>query len=131
MSESELPVERAGQAKAAANAPTSTAASTAASAVPPRKGPLSFLSGSLTAGLLAWLALGLSQRLVAYYAVHPPHYEAAIAQSIATAMKTLIVGMSFLATFSFAFIALGLALVFVRSLVSGPAGDAAEQAKTP
>ncbi|NQW38218.1 MAG: DUF3082 domain-containing protein, partial [Cyanobacteria bacterium] len=68
----------------------------------PRKGPLSFLSGSLTAGLLAWLALGISQRLVGYYALHPPRYSSAIAQSIATALKTLIVGMSFLATFSFA-----------------------------
>lgn len=97
----------------------------------PRKGPLSFLSGSLTAGLLAWLALGLSQRLVGYYAIHPPHYEAAIAQSIATAMKTLIVGMSFLATFSFAFIALGLALVFVRSLVGGAGSEAAEAGETP
>ena len=32
----------------------------------PRKGPLSFLSGALTAGLLAWLALGLSRRMVVY-----------------------------------------------------------------
>ena len=105
------------------------------SAVPPaerpRKGPLSFLSGSLTAGLLAWLALGLSQRLVGYYALHPPHYGSAIAQSIATALKTLIVGMSFLATFSFAFIALGLALVFLRSLVPGSASSAGEVEKTP
>ena len=38
----------------------------------PRKGPLSFLSGALTAGLLAWLALGLSRRMVVYFAVHPP-----------------------------------------------------------
>ncbi len=96
----------------------------------PRKGPLSFLSGSLTAGLLAWLALGLSQRLVAYYALHPPSYGSAIAQSIATALKTLIVGMAFLATFSFAFIALGLALVFVRSLVSGSGSAPAEADKT-
>ncbi|MCT0227574.1 DUF3082 domain-containing protein [Synechococcus sp. CS-1331] len=107
----------------------------APSAVPPterpRKGPLSFLSGSLTAGLLAWLALGLSQRLVGYYALHPPHYGSAIAQSIATALKTLIVGMSFLATFSFAFIALGLALVFLRSLVPGSASSAGEVEKTP
>jgi hypothetical protein len=43
-----------------------------------------------------------------YYALHPPQYASAIAQSIATALKTLIVGMAFLATFSFAFIALGL-----------------------
>jgi hypothetical protein len=83
----------------------------------PRKGPLSFLSGALTAALLSWICLGLSRRLILYYALHPPHYSSQVAQSIATALKTLIVGMSFLATFSFGFIALGLALVFVRSVV--------------
>jgi len=97
----------------------------------PKKGPLSFLSGSLTAGLLAWLALGLSQRLVGYYALHPPQYGSAIAQSIATALKTLIVGMSFLATFSFAFIALGLALVLIRSLVPASAPTGAEAGTRP
>mgnify|MGYP006285809027 CR=1 FL=1 len=85
--------------------------------IEPRKGPLSFLSGALTAGMLCWLTLRLSRTLVAYYALHPPHYSARIAQSIATAMKTLVVGMSFLATFSFGFIGLGLSLVFVRSLI--------------
>jgi hypothetical protein len=84
---------------------------------PPRKGPLSFLSGALTSALLGWLCLGLSQRVLLWYGAHPPHYSAAIAQSIATAMKTLIVGMCFLATFSFAFIGLGLFLTFVRSLL--------------
>ena len=34
----------------------------------PRKGPMSFLSGALTAGLMAWLALGLSRRMVVYFA---------------------------------------------------------------
>ncbi|MEB3234341.1 MAG: DUF3082 domain-containing protein [Cyanobacteriota bacterium] len=91
----------------------------------PRKGPLNFLSGSLTAVLLAWLSFGLSRKLVAYYTLHPPHYSARIAQSIATALKTLIVGMSFLATFSFAFIGLGLGLVFLRSLLA-PAASAAD-----
>ncbi|MCX5967840.1 MAG: DUF3082 domain-containing protein [Cyanobacteria bacterium] len=84
--------------------------------VAPRKGPLSFLSGALTSGLLAWVCLGLSGRVVGYYAEHPPHYDAQIAQSIATALKTLIVGMCFLATFSFAFIGIGLLLTFLRSL---------------
>jgi len=83
----------------------------------PRKGPLSFLSGALTSGLLAWLCLGLSQKVLGYYALHPPHYEARVAQSFATALKTMIVGMSFLATFSFAFVGLGLLLVFLRSLL--------------
>jgi len=84
---------------------------------PARKGPLSFLSGALTSGVLAWLCLQLSQRIVAYYVAHPPHYDARVAQSIATALKTLIIGMAFLATFSFAFIGVALTLVFVRSLV--------------
>lgn len=86
----------------------------------PRKGPLSFLSGAVTSGLLAWFCLLLSQRVLAYYALHPPHYEAQVAQSIATALKTLIVGMTFLATFSFAFVGLGLFFVFVRSLLPPP-----------
>ena len=82
-----------------------------------RKGPLNFLFGALTSTLLAWLALKLSGSVLAYYRLHPPHYEAALSQSIATALKTLIVGMCFLATFSFAFIGLGLGLVFLRSLM--------------
>ena len=98
-------------------APLSTGPEGAASEAPPSKGPLSFLSGALTSGLLAWLCLGLSQKVVAYYTLHPPHYEARVAQSIATALKTLIVGMCFLATFSFAFVGLGLLLVFLRSLL--------------
>ena len=102
-----------------ADAAAASAAQATAGDAPqrPRKGPLSFLSGALTSGLLAWLCLGLSQKVVGYYAEHPPHYSAQIAQSIATALKTLIVGMCFLATFSFAFIGLGLALTFVRSLL--------------
>lgn len=95
-----------------------------------RKGPLSFLSGALTAGLLAWLCLGLSRRMALYYALHPPSYSSAIAQSIATALKTLIVGMAFLATFSFGFIALGLALVFVRSLLPGSSQPADSPGET-
>jgi hypothetical protein len=89
----------------------------AAGSVSPRKGPISILSGALTSGLLAWLCLGLSQKVLGYYALHPPHYEAQVAQSIATALKTMIVGMTFLATFSFAFVGLGLFLVFLRSLL--------------
>ena len=90
----------------------------------PRKGPLSFLSGSLTSLMLAWLSLGLSKRMVVYFAIHPPHVNSQIGQSIATALKTLMTGMCFLATFSFAFIGLGLFLVFLRSLFTGEQPDA-------
>lgn len=93
------------------------AGTTAAQIEAPRKGPLSFLSGALTSGLLAWLCFGMSGRVVHHYALHPPHYSSQVAQSIATAVKTLVVGMCFLATFSFAFIGLGLLLTFFRSLL--------------
>jgi hypothetical protein len=96
------------------------ASGTFSDAAPPRKGPLSFLSGALTSAVLGWLCLGFSQRLLTWYAAHPPHYASPVAQSIATAVKTLILGMSFLATFSFLFIGLGLFLTFLRSLL--PAG---------
>ncbi|NBW62780.1 MAG: DUF3082 domain-containing protein [Synechococcaceae bacterium WB4_1_0192] len=80
---------------------------------------MSFLSGSLTSFGFAWLALQLSGRVVGYYGEHPPHYDARFAQSIAVFMKTLIVGMTFLATFTFAFVGLGLLLTCIRSLMPG------------
>jgi len=101
----------------AAAGPGSGAPVTSPAQAPPRKGPLSFLSGAMTSAVLAWLSLSLSSKVVGYYIDHPPHYEARIAQSIATALKTLIVGMCFLATFSFAFIGIGLFLTFLRSLL--------------
>ena len=99
--------------------PSTEQAATATTSPRPRKGPFSFLSGSLTSFGFGWLALQLSGRVVAYYGEHPPHYEARFAQSIAVFMKTLIVGMTFLATFTFAFVGLGLFLTFIRSLMPG------------
>ena len=83
---------------------------------PSPKHPVSYLTGSVTSALMAWLCLLFSQRVVIHFSLHPPHYSARFAQSIATALKTLIIGMGFLSTFSCAFVALGLFLVFIRSL---------------
>ena len=91
----------------------------------PRKGPLSFFSGAVTAGLISWLALGMSQRMVLYFARHPPHYSSTIAQNIAITLKTLLVGLAFLATFSSGFVALGLTLLFLRSLFTRQGSDPA------
>ncbi len=91
----------------------------------PRKGPLSFLSGSITSLILAWLTFGLSKKMVIYFATHSSSFSSTIAQNIASAMKTLFIGMCFLATFSFAFIGLGLFLVFLRSLFMKDEVDAA------
>ena len=87
-----------------------------------RKGPLNFFIGALTSGFLAWTCLLISQKVVVYFSLHTPTYNSPIAQSVASGFKTLVVGISFLATFTFGFIGLGLTLVFIRSLFSSIRG---------
>ena len=82
------------------------------------KGPLSFLSGALTSFLFAWISFFVSKKVVVYFALHSLNYTSPVAQSIGSAMKTLAIGTCFLATFTFAFIGLGLTIVFVRNLFS-------------
>ncbi len=85
----------------------------------PKKGPLSFLSGSITSLSFSLVSLFISKKIVLYFSLHTPNYSSPIAQSIASGFKTLIIGISFLATFTFGFIGLGLFLVFLRSLIEG------------
>ena len=85
----------------------------------PKKGPLSFFSGSITSLSFSFLCFFISKRIVLYFSIHTPTYSSPIAQSIASGFKTLIIGISFLATFTFGFIGLGLFLVFIRSLIEG------------
>ena len=96
------------------SASESTPIDTASSEV--KKGPLSFLSGSITSLSFSLLSLFISKKIVLYFSLHTPNYSSSIAQSIASGFKTLIVGISFLATFTFGFIGLGLFLVFIKSL---------------
>ena len=90
---------------------------------PPKKGPFSFLSGAFTSVLFAYLSYQLSRRLVIYFTLHSPSYSSPIAQSVASGFKTLVIGISFLATFTFGFIGLGLMVVFIRSLLDGKSED--------
>ena len=84
-----------------------------------KKGPLSFLSGSITSLSFSLLSLFISKKIVLYFSIHTPNYSSQIALSIASGFKTLIIGISFLSTFTFGFIGLGLFLVFIRSLIEG------------
>ena len=85
----------------------------------PKKGPLSFLFGCITSLSFSFLCLFISKKIVLYFSIHTPNYSSPIAQSIASGFKTLIIGISFLATFTFCFIGIGLFLVFIRSLIEG------------
>ena len=81
----------------------------------PEKGPLSFLMGSITSSILFIVFYKLSIAISIYFSTHKPANNSEIVQSISTSLNTLIIGLSFLATFSFGFIGLGLFIVFVRS----------------
>ena len=79
------------------------------------KGPLNFLVGSITSFSLFIIFYLISKNIAIYFATHRPTNDSEIVQSISTSLNTLIVGLSFLATFSFAFIGFGLFIVFIRS----------------
>jgi len=80
----------------------------------PEKGPLSFITGSLTSFLLCIFFYFLSNKIAIYFSVHKPSNSSEIVQSLSSSINTLIIGLSYLLTFSFAFIGLGLFIVFIR-----------------
>ena len=79
------------------------------------KGPLNFIVGSLTSFLLFIFFYFLSNKIAIYFSVHKPSNSSEIVQNISSSINTLIIGLSFLLTFSFAFIGIGLFIVFIRS----------------
>ena len=81
----------------------------------PEKGPLSFLTGSITSLILFLAFYRISLAISIYFSTHKPTNDSEIVQNISSSLNTLIIGLSFLATFSFGFIGLGLFIVFVRS----------------
>ena len=83
----------------------------------PEKGPFSYLSGSLTSFALFIFFYFISSKIVIYFSLHKPSNSSEIVESISSSINTLIIGLSFLLTFSFAFIGLGLFIVFIRSFL--------------
>ena len=81
----------------------------------PEKGPFNFFIGSLTSFLLFIFSYFLSNKIAIYFSIHKPSNSSEIVQSISSSINTLIIGLSFLLTFSFAFIGIGLFIVFIRS----------------
>ena len=79
------------------------------------KGPFNFLVGSITSFLLFIIFYFLSNIIAVYFALHKPANSSELVQSISSSINTLIIGLSFLLTFSFAFIGFGLFIVFIRS----------------
>ena len=70
----------------------------------PEKGPLSFLSGSITSFILFFAFYKLSIAISIYFSTHKPTNNSEIVQNISSSLNTLIIGLSFLATFSLSLI---------------------------
>ena len=83
----------------------------------PEKGPLNFIVGSLTSFLLFIFFYFLSNKIAIYFSIHKPSNSSEIVQNISSSINTLIIGLSYLLTFSFAFIGIGLFIVFIRSFI--------------
>ena len=81
----------------------------------PKKGPFNFIIGSLTSFIFFLTFYFMSKKVVIYFTLHRPSNSSEIVQSISSSINTLIIGLFFLLTFSFGFIALGLFIVFIRS----------------
>jgi hypothetical protein len=70
--------------------------------------PLQCVTGSMVASALAILLYRLTSAIAGSFAAHPLSISNQTAVSISVAVRTLVVGMSTLATAIFAFAALGL-----------------------
>ena len=81
----------------------------------PEKGPSNFIVGSLTSFILFIFFYLLSNKVAIYFSIHKPSNSSEIVQNISSSINTLIIGLFFLLTFSFAFIGIGLFIVFIRS----------------
>ena len=83
----------------------------------PKKGPLNFIIGSLTSFSLCLFSYLISNNIAIYFSTHKPANSSEIVEKISSSISTLIIGLSFLLTFSFAFIGVGLFIVFIRSFL--------------
>ena len=83
----------------------------------PEKGPLNFIVGSITSFSLFIFFYLISNKIVIYFSIHKPSNSSEIVQNISSSINTLIIGLSYLLTFSFAFIGAGLFIVFIRSFL--------------
>lgn len=76
--------------------------------------PLKCISGSLLAGSLALLLYRLTTSIAQSFAAHPLETKSQIAISISIAVRTLVVGMSTLATGIFGITAIGLVALGIQ-----------------
>lgn len=83
--------------------------------VPPT--PLRCLVGSGISATLAWGLYLLTSAIAVSFASKPVLSDKAIVQRIASAVRTLVLGLASMGTFIFAFVAIGLILLMVQLIL--------------
>ncbi len=83
--------------------------------VPPT--PLRCLVGSGISASLAWGLYLLTSAIAVSFASKPMLSDKAIVQRIASAVRTLVLGLASLGTFIFAFVAIGLILLMIQLIL--------------
>ncbi|MFM7448521.1 MAG: DUF3082 domain-containing protein [Leptolyngbyaceae cyanobacterium] len=86
-------------------------------------GPLQCFTGGLVAGVIAVVLYRMTQSIGVSFAAHPFHGDNFTVQRIASAVRTLVIGMSALGTGIFGFAALGLLLLGVQLLLQQGRGN--------
>ena len=83
--------------------------------IPPT--PLRCLVGSGISASLAWGLYLLTSAIAVSFANKPMLSDKAIVQRIASAVRTLVLGLASLGTFIFAFVAIGLILLMIQLIL--------------
>jgi Protein of unknown function (DUF3082) len=81
--------------------------------------PLSCLIGSAIAGIMSFAMYTMTSNIATTFATKPMGHKTTMAVNIATAVRTLVVGSTALATAVFGIIAVGLAALAVQVALSG------------
>ena len=81
--------------------------------------PLNCLIGAAIAGIMSFAMYTMTSNIATTFATRPMGHKTTMAVNIATAVRTLVVGSTALATAVFGIIAVGLAALAVQVALSG------------
>ena len=81
--------------------------------------PMRCFTGAGISGVSAWVCYLLTKSVILTYATKPITFNNPIAVNIASTVRTLIMGMTTLATFIFLMVTIGLLALGVKLLIEG------------
>jgi hypothetical protein len=99
--------------------PATPSASVVPTQAPTKVTPLNCFTGSLLAGTLGLLIYRLTTAIAQSFAAHPAPVSQPLAHNLSVAVRTLVIGMTTLASGVFTLAAVGLAALGLKVLFTG------------